>query len=267
MKKCFAVVVMFGLLVSSAYAEVIGSLNAGGMENLNVAERSKSVLSAVFDAGLSAGENSLKYYDSLTQMQLALGKGEIGAILTPEIIGEYMIRSNPEYRLRGFVITKLPIALALGFLEDNAELCARASKAIEDMEREGVIGILARDFISGPAAQNPSPVKFEQFDDAGSITVALTGDIPPIDYVGADGEPAGFNTAILAELGRRLHVNIKTITLDTSSRVPALKSGRAEVVFWFQVFAGYDVQPDVAEGIITSTPYFGWNKAVFVGKK
>ena len=269
MKKFFAAVIVLVFLTSSASAEVIGSLNVGGMETLNVSARIQSLLSHVLDSGLSAEVNTLKYYDSLTQMQLALGKGEITAIITPEIVGEYMLKNNPEYKLRGFMITKLPTALAMGFRDDNADLCARFSKVIEDMEREGVIGILARDYITGPAAMaGTSPaVKFEHFDGAQTITVALTGDIPPVDYAGTDGEPAGFNTAILAEIGRRLHLNIKTIMLDTVSRVPALKSGRADVVFWFQIFSGYDVQPDVPEGVITSTPYYGWNKAMMIGKK
>ncbi|MBQ7544283.1 MAG: transporter substrate-binding domain-containing protein [Synergistaceae bacterium] len=263
MKKVFAVIVMLGVLASGASAEVVGTLYSsvgGGPEIMPLS-------AYVLDAGLSASERSVKYYGSLAQMQLALSRGEIAAMSAPEFVGEYMLRNNPALTLRGFLLLKMPVALAFGFLEEKSELCARFSKAVQDMEAEGKIGILARDYISGPAAQNPPAVKFEEFGDAETITVALTGDMPPLDYVGADGEPAGFNTAILAEIGRRLHANIKTITVETGSRAPALKSGRADVVFWFQVFEGYDVQPDVPEGVITSTPYFGWNKVMLIGAK
>ncbi len=197
------------------------------------------MLGSVIDARLDIDNATIKFYNSLMTMQLALSKGEIDAI-----------------------------AMAFGFLEENKELCDKFSRAVEDMEREGVIGILGRDYITGPAAQNPPAVEFAKFDDAETLTVALTGDMPPFDYVGADGEPAGFNTAILAEIGRRLHVNIKPLNVETGARVTALKSGRADVVFWVMVFMGYDAkQEDIPEGIITSTPYFGWNKSVLIGRK
>ena len=134
------------------------------------------------------------------------------------------------------------------------------------MEREGVIGILARDFITGPSSINPPAVEIAKFDDAETINVAITGDQPPLDYIAEDGTPAGFNVAMLAEIGRRLHVNVRPVIVETSSRAIALKSGRADVVFWFQVFEGYDKQPDVPEGVIVSTPYYGWNKAMLIGR-
>ena len=267
MKKFVIAGVMLAVFAAIASAEVVGSLNIGGMGNLDTEARSQMMLAHVFDAALSAERTSVKYYDSLTLMQLALGKKEISAVVTPDFVGEFMLRSNSEYLLRGFLITKMPTALALGFLKEKSDLCSRFSKAIQDMEAEGKIGLLLRDYLTGPSANNPPAVKFEHFDEAETITVALTGDIPPIDYVDASGKPAGFNTAILAEIGRRLHLNINTITLDTASRVPSLTSGRADAVFWFQIFEGYDVQPDVPEGVITSTPYYGWNKAVLIGKK
>ena len=263
MKKVFAAVVMAGMFASCASAEVIGAL---GLRESSMQVK-QSVMARVADAGLTSEEPSIKFYDSLTLMTLALNKGEIGALAGPEFVGEYMLRNDPAFTLRGFLLLKRPIALAFGFLEEKSDLRDRFSKAVQDMEREGVIGILARDNITGPAALNPPAVKFDSFDDAETITVALTGDMPPLDYVAEDGTPAGFNTAILAEIARRLHVNIKTVTVETGSRAPALKSGRADAVFWFQVFEGYDVQPDVPEGVITSTPYFGWNKALLIGRK
>ena len=44
------------------------------------------------------------------------------------------------------------------------------------------------------------PAAFAKFDDADTITVALNGYLPPIDYVDEAGNPAGFNVAVLAEM-------------------------------------------------------------------
>ena len=92
--------------------------------------------------------------------------------------------------------------------------------------------------------------------------------MPPIDYIAPDGTPAGYNTAILSEIGRRLKVNIKTLNVETVARASALKSKRADVVFWFQS----SIDPsypnlDVPDGIILSEPYYKWNEQYFIGRK
>ena len=75
MKKFIVAVVMLAVFASAASSEIIGTFN------LNVDGRVKNtVFAGVFDAGIAAGNNSLKFYDSLMLMQLALDKGEIGAL-------------------------------------------------------------------------------------------------------------------------------------------------------------------------------------------
>ena len=122
--------------------------------------------------------------------------------------------------------------------------------------------------VSTPEPDTLKPVEFAKFDGAETITVAVTGDMPPIDYIAADGTPAGYNTALLAEIGKRLQVNISLVDIDTAARAAALKSKRVDVVFWFQS----NVNPsmpnlDVPEGVILSDPYYTWNEQYFIGKK
>ena len=280
MRKKILCSLIFVLLVTScAYAEVIGTLNRSNVnipENLTVEEvmytkgYKDALLATVFDKDFKTEGTSMKFYDSVSLMQLALNKGDIDVFTAPEFVGEYMLRTNPEYILRGFMIGKVSMALALGFLEDKKELCDKFSKAIEEMEEEGKIGLLLRDSITGPKAANPDPVEFAKFDGAETINVAVTGDMPPLDYIDAGGKPAGFNTAMLSEIGRRLKININPVNIETGARAMTLKSGRADAVFWFQVFTGYENfkdQPDIPEGVIVTTPYYGWNKSVLIGNK
>ena len=268
MRKILCVSILLVIITAvSASADILGTLSRSNDDKALYTEKSRElILAAVFDKDFT-GLTGVKLYDSLTLIQMALERGDVDMIAAPEFVGEYILRTNKSYKLRGFTISEKPFAFAFGFLEEKAELRDKFSRAVEAMEREGVIGILARDFITGPSAANPPAVSFEKFDGAETLNVALTGDQPPLDYVAAGGTPSGFNTAILAEVGKRLHVNINPIIVETGARSVALKSGRADVVFWFQIFEGYDKQPDVPEGIITSTPYYGWNKSIFIGKK
>ncbi len=68
--------------------------------------------------------------------------------------------------------------------------------------------------------------------DAETIKVAITGALPPMDYVAPDGTPAGFNTAVLAEISQRIGKNIELVVVDSIGRATALSSVAVDAVFW-----------------------------------
>ena len=107
-------------------------------------------------------------------------------------------------------------------------------------------------------------IRFERFNGARTIRVALTGDLPPVDFVADDGTPAGYSVAVLAEIGRRLRVNIIPVNVDSAARTAALVSGRADVVFWYEVNESLETQPDIPDEIILSEPYLSWEKFIHV---
>ena len=110
-------------------------------------------------------------------------------------------------------------------------------------------------------------VNFERFAAAETVRVAVTGDLPPIDYVSTEGKAAGFNTALLAEIAKRLKINIKLTYVNSGARTAALTSGRADVVFWYQLTEGSAKQFDVPDSVIVSDPYYDWNTFVHISQK
>ena len=86
----------------------------------------------------------------------------------------------------------------------------------------------------------------------------MTGDLPPLDYVSADNKPAGFNTAVLSEIGNRILKNIELINIDSGSRAAALASKQVDVVFWAIVPVSEIIpsDSDKPNGVILTEPYF-----------
>ena len=76
--------------------------------------------------------------------------------------------------------------------------------------------------------------------------------------------PAGYSVAVLAEIGKRLHVNIAIVNVNAGGRTPALVSGRADVVFWYEVNNNSEFQPDVPDDVILSVPYLAWDEFIHV---
>ncbi|MBQ7630282.1 MAG: transporter substrate-binding domain-containing protein, partial [Selenomonadaceae bacterium] len=131
-------------------------------------------------------------------------------------------------------------------------------KAINAMKKDGTLDKLVKQYITDANADDPPAVEMPKFDGAETLKVAVTGDLPPLDLVLADGKPAGFNTALIAELAKRINRNIEIIDIDGDARASALSSNRADVIFWAIIPVGDDRAKDIdtPEDAILSEPYF-----------
>jgi polar amino acid transport system substrate-binding protein len=164
--------------------------------------------------------------------------------------------------------------ICFAFRAEDAELKAAVDNAISEMKNDGTLDNLSKTYITDLKADTEPPaVSFEKIDGADTITVAVTGDLPPLDYVSADGKAAGFNTAVLSELGKRLQKNIEVIQIESAARVTTLTSKKADIVFWALIPSNEAVaaniipaDADKPEGIELSTPYYNC-QVVHVGLK
>ena len=231
------------------------------------------------EASLKAGKTKLftsgeKYsatsvfYDSLTSMVMALNAGEVDEISLPEPVAEYVMNVNNGIDIASIVRIP-PASLALGFRkDDDPALRNKFNEALLSMKVDGALTILRAKYIDQPGFDDPEPVKFDKFKNIDkTIRVAVTGDLPPIDFIAADGTPAGFNTAVLAELASRMKVNIELVNIESGARAAALASKRVDVVFWFEYYKDYEVQVDVPEGIVLSEEYYTWKQDLLLRKK
>ena len=271
MKKILCVILALILMSPPA----MGSVRVGFLAKLNItqdefqsivlSERKKNgwqLMSLNHDKG-----ESFYYYDSLVDMLMALSAGRIDEAVLPKIVGEYVLNSNSNMTIASVTQVK-PMALVFGFngTDNGSKIHADFNKALSDMKSDGTLDKLLDKYLSDPGMNTPEAIEFDEFKGK-AIRVAVTGDLPPIDYVATDGKPAGFNTAVLAELGRRLRRNIELIDIDSGARTASLMSGRVDVVFWYEIVKDLDRQPDVPKGILLSEPYYDWNIFLYISKK
>ena len=216
----------------------------------------------------------IHFFDSLLSMQMALRSGRMDEIVLPEAVGMYLLTNNSDYDIQ-FSLNMMPSTISFGFKAGNTSLQKDFNRAIASMKKDGTLAKLERDYITDLGAEQPERVKFTEFKGAKTIKAAVTGDLPPIDYIGADGMPAGYNTAILAEIGKRLKRNIRLISVDAGGRSAALSSERADVVFWYRNTEGMKTpknlkakgfMKDAATGVILSDPYYEWDTDLVIGR-
>ena len=266
MKKLLLACVITGLLVGCAYAAGMrmGSLTQQNMSEEEFAAFIKSQERNFFGWKIlntnHRPEDTFTYYDSLTAMLMGLRSGKIDEAALPEPVAEYVVNTNAAFEASCALHSRTTY-LALGFKNDDKGLRLQRmfNEALASMRPDRRLSILTAEYLSTPGKSQPTAAKFGHFDGAETLKVAVTGDLPPMDMIAADGTPVGFNTAVLSEIGRRLGVNIELVSIESGARTSALMSGRVDVVFWYQVYEGVDNQPDAPEGVLLSDRYYEWD--------
>ena len=202
-----------------------------------------------------------RYFDNLNSMVMALDSGDIDGFLTTQYTYEFLRARINRYSTFS---TDPPYEYAYGYAmllrQEDQELCNRITEAIREMKADGTLDALKEQYIDKCiAGEEPAAVRPEVFDKPDTLTVALTGDLPPMDYFSAEGKPVGFNTALISEIGKRLAVNIELISIDSGSRAVSLASGKSDVVFWTEAADYYNwdgaAQEDQPENTLLTDIY------------
>lgn len=226
----------------------------------------------------SENRHVITFFGSLTAMLMALNAGRIDEVSMPATTARYIMSQDSSYRLL-FTIN-MPSSISFGFRKDNEALCKEFNGAIRAMKEDGTLKALEDKYIGNGINFTSEAADFEDFDGAETIKVAVTGDMPPVDYIDPEGMAAGYNTAVLSEIGKRLKKNFEIISIASGARSAALSSGRADVIFWYRSTEGIKlpeeagmkdnplnkVMADSSEGVILSEPYYSWETVSFITK-
>ncbi len=239
---------------------VLSYLNYSEKQLSSIYEGSSPAIKILEEKGYfkSAGGNKIgeqgtvsdvRFYDTLDSLLLALKSNEISCIAgLPQTTAKYLCakdnmlevtatfdfsKTREKSSFADAAFNRLADGFTFMMMEGNKSLCDEFNKIISEMQADGSMKRLIDEQIL--AITNGHEIKVnnpEYKKDRGTIKVAVTGSLPPMDYVAADGSFAGFNTALLAEIGKRLDKNISMVQVSSVGRATALASGVVDVVFW-----------------------------------
>ena len=236
------------------------SVKMGMITSLNASEQKiDEVLKLASEkSGLKLVPHTTTFYKNLSTMQMGLESGSVNEISTYESVAKYLLAKNPKMELVPQHVMSLSDSFCFAMRKSDESLKKDIDKAINAMKKDGTLDKLVKQYITDANADDPPAVEMPKFDGAETLKVAVTGDLPPLDLVLADGKPAGFNTALIAELAKRINRNIEIIDIDGDARASALSSNRADVIFWAIIPVGDDRAKDIdtPEDAILSEPYF-----------
>ena len=233
MKRVFAIILL-GLVLLSLVAcggkdEVVklGLLEAGGMESNRTKEHDAHVKQEKnVDENLEI-EHIL--YSNLSAALMDLESGKIDNIILEKCTADYVAARNKKIAV---TYTESKTNYSMIVMENNEELYTILNNAIKAMKEDGTLDSLIANELKAYIESDPIPKDLPLFDGAKTYKIAVTGDLPPMDFVAADGKAAGFNIALLTEIANRAQVNFELVQIETGSRAIALSSNKVDAVFW-----------------------------------
>ena len=271
MKKFLATICAACLLMTGCGGEQGGNsdnknaqtseIKLGMITRLNATEKTMNeIYNKIFkETKLKFTPYKVFYYDNLKTMQMGIESGIVDEISLYDSVANYLIANNDKYVVVEEKSSKdLSDSFCFAMRKDDTALKANIDKAIAEMKADGTLDKLVKDYITDVDKTNPPAIEIPTIDGADTIKIGVTGDLPPLDYVSADGKPAGFNTAILAEIAKRLGKNIEIIDIDSGARAAALSSKQIDVIFWAILPVNDNIPSyiDKPEDLELSAPYF-----------
>ena len=246
----------------NAAEKIKNSIKIGMIAQLNATPEQMDAVMEVMGV-----DTEMTYYDNFTSMQMALSSKNIDEVQTYKSVAKYMTAQNSQFEMKKEQTVSLIDSFCCAMREEDVNLKNEFDSAITAMKSDGALDNLIKTYITD-LQDEPPAVEITNINGAETIKVGITGDLPPLDLVLADGKPAGFNTAVLSEISKRINKNIELIQINSAARAAALTSKQVDVVFWV-VVPQDDKRPadmDKPAGVSVTTPYYQ-DEVVHIGLK
>ena len=272
MKKFFAAICAAGLLLTGCSSDEPDPgkknpdaqdtiIKLGMISHLNASEKQmEEYLFKVQERTRAKIVNHVPvFFDNLSLMQMGIESGKVDVISTYACVADYLLANTDKYEIvNDDWIEDLSDNFCFAVRKEDSQLKSDLDKILKEMKSDGSLEKLVNDYIKNVDKKNPPKVEIPKIDGADTIKVGVTGDLPPLDLVLPDNSPAGFNTAMLAEISKRLNKNIELVQVDSGARAAALSADQIDVIFWAIVPVGEVIPVDVdkPEGVEVSEPYF-----------
>lgn len=172
------------------------------------------------------------YYNNLVSAILDLNSGKVAKIALDKSSAEYVVARNENLTFSTRDDAGYETAFSMMTMDTNKEVYDILNNAIVEMKADGTLDSLIENELNAYFYMDPEAKELPTFENADTIYIGVTGDLPPMDFVASNGKPAGFNVALLTEIANRAKVNIELVHVETGARPVAISSGKVDAVFW-----------------------------------
>jgi polar amino acid transport system substrate-binding protein len=204
---------------------------------------------------IGAKQKEINYYNRQADVATALTTGKIDGSPVTKVVADYYIKRNKDLK---FVEANRLVICSIVMLVRNEDMQLKyeLDSAITILQDSGIIKQLEDRWITNlPATEELKNKEIPTIEGAKTLYVGISGDETPLDYIGADGLPAGYNVALLSEISKILNVNFEFVTVETQAKMTALASKKIDLIFC-QLNINDKVSAVSGNRFIGTKPYF-----------
>ena len=192
----------------------------------------------------SIGQVDLSYFQSVTEIVLALQKEKIDAAIFELINATRFTKKYSDIKILEKILPTVPQAIGL---KKGSPLKAELDPIIEQMFNQGFYAKLVEKWISNEESEMP---KQDWEGKNGTLVVGTTGAMPPTNFY-LNNELAGADMELVLAIGKILDKKIEFVTMDFNSLMPALQTGKIDMCI-----AGIVITEERSQIIDFTHPYF-----------
>jgi len=224
------------------------------------------VVESLITRVIGGKQKEVKYFNRQSDITTALLAGKIDGAPVIKIVADYSAKRNEKLKI--VEANQIMICSIIMFLRsEDKQLKSELDSAITILQENGVIKQLEDKWITNlPATDEPSNKEIPKIEGAKTLYVGVSGDVTPLDYIAADGKPAGYNVALLTEISKLLKINFELISIETQAKITALGSKKIDLIFC-QININDRVNSVAGDKFIGTKPYFVDEGMCFLVKK
>jgi ABC-type amino acid transport substrate-binding protein len=241
---------------SDLSGKLLGSLASAAPPDAFIALLNKQIGGEVKD---------LMVYNRTSDIVAAIISGKIDGVGLSETVADYYIKRNSKLKkieaLQPFLVDVMMFLRA-----EDTTLKNDLDMAISTLDANGTLAQLKEIWITNlPASNEPSSSEMPKIEGARTVYVGVSGDYSPLDYIAADGRPAGFNVALLSEIADLLKINFELVSIESQAKYSALYSKRIDVIF-SQIY-NQQIASLFSDKTVMTRSFFSDNVGFFLVKK
>lgn len=164
------------------------------------------------------------YFNNRTDMLAALKNGKVEAMPADEPVAKLIASQNPSLAVLSDRIVEDHYGVAL---QKDSPLTDQVNEAITKLKADGTLEAMKEKWTGADEKVKALPI-LDYPGANGTLRVAHDITAEPMEYVGAGGEPLGYDLELMLRIGELLDRKVEFTGVDFSGLIPMLQSGKAD---------------------------------------
>ena len=193
-------------------------------------------------------------YKKGTDAVVTLKNGAVDAVMIDDNPAKQFVKQDPD-TLVAFADDTSTEEYAIAVQKGDTELLDKINDGLQKIRDNGTFDALVAQYI-GDGEESAAADGDKQV-----LNVGTNAEFPPFEYMDDNGQPDGFDIAVIQAIGEKQGFDVKITNMEFKSLIASLSTGGVDAVI-----AGMTVTPERQESVDFSDSYYTATQSIIVQK-